>query len=60
MVNREGTSLFKIDKDYLEKKLRLIDILEYLNTNPTLSNCLALKGGTAICLDFPLILTLII
>ena len=54
--------MFKIDKDYLEKKaedlgyvrdnlekmLRLIDILEYLNTNPTLSNCLALKGGTAI------------
>ena len=54
--------MFKIDKDYLERKvedlgyvrdnlekmLRLIDILEYLNTNPTLSNCLALKGGTAI------------
>ena len=54
--------MFKIDKDYLEKKaedlgyvrdnlekmLRLIDILEYLSTNPMLFNCLALKGGTAI------------
>ena len=62
MVSTEGTSLFKIDKDFLEKKaeelgyvrdnlekmLRLINILEYFNTHPMLAKCLALKGGTAI------------
>jgi predicted nucleotidyltransferase component of viral defense system len=35
-------------RDTLEKVTRLADILEYLNTNPTLKDCLALKGGTAI------------
>ena len=35
-------------RDTLEKVLRLADILEYLNTNPLLSETLALKGGTAI------------
>lgn len=35
-------------RDNLEKVLRLCDILQYLNTNPLLSNHLALKGGTAI------------
>jgi len=32
----------------LEKVYRLADVLEYLNTNPVLKDCLALKGGTAI------------
>ena len=35
-------------RDTLEKVLRLADILEYFNTNPLLSETLALKGGTAI------------
>lgn len=35
-------------RDTLEKVTRLADILEYLNTNPILRDCLALKGGTAI------------
>ena len=35
-------------RDTLEKVTRLADILEYLNTNPILKDCLALKGGTAI------------
>ncbi len=32
----------------LEKVLRLIDVLEFINGNEKLSSCLALKGGTAI------------
>jgi len=35
-------------RDTLEKVYRLADVLEYLNTNPLLSEHLALKGGTAI------------
>jgi len=35
-------------RDTLEKVYRLVDILEYLNTNPILKDSLALKGGTAI------------
>lgn len=35
-------------RDTLEKVTRLADILEYLNTNPTVKDSLALKGGTAI------------
>ncbi len=35
-------------RDNLEKVYRLTDILEYVNQNPLLKECLALKGGTAI------------
>src|SRR5690554_4100913 len=35
-------------RDTLEKVYRLVDILEYINTNPILKDSLALKGGTAI------------
>lgn len=35
-------------RDNLEKIVRLVDILDYFNTNPILSEQLALKGGTAI------------
>lgn len=35
-------------RDNLEKVYRLTDILEYVNQNPLLKDCLALKGGTAI------------
>lgn len=35
-------------RDNLEKVYRLVDILEYLNTNPLHKESLALKGGTAI------------
>jgi len=35
-------------RDNIEKVIRLVDILKYFNTNPLLSNALALKGGTAI------------
>ncbi|MCI1734983.1 MAG: nucleotidyl transferase AbiEii/AbiGii toxin family protein [Bacilli bacterium] len=35
-------------KDVLEKSLRLIEILRFLNQNPYFENLLALKGGTAI------------
>jgi len=35
-------------RDTLEKVTRLVDILDYLNTNPILKDNLALKGGTAI------------
>jgi len=35
-------------RDNLEKILRLVDILNYFNSNPLLSCKLALKGGTAI------------
>lgn len=54
--------LYKYDKNYFEKKVRqtgfirdnlekvyrLVDTLEYLNTNPLHKKSLALKGGTAI------------
>ena len=43
-------------KDNIEKVLRLIDILEFLNTDKRLEGKLVLKGGTAINLaviDFP-------
>ncbi len=43
-------------KDNTEKVLRLIDVLEFLNTQPEIKGKLALKGGTAINLtvvDFP-------
>ena len=35
-------------RDTLEKALRLVDILKFFETDPLLSNRLALKGGTAI------------
>lgn len=35
-------------RDTLEKVIRLMDILEYLNTSPVLKDSLGLKGGTAI------------
>lgn len=35
-------------RDTLEKVVRLVDILEYLNTNPLTKEYLVLKGGTAI------------
>lgn len=35
-------------RDNLEKVVRLVDILEFINANPFLSERLALKGGTAI------------
>jgi predicted nucleotidyltransferase component of viral defense system len=35
-------------RDTLEKVARLVDILDYFNTNPILKDNLALKGGTAI------------
>jgi predicted nucleotidyltransferase component of viral defense system len=55
-------SLYRYNKDYfeqqahktgfirdnLEKIYRLVDILEYINRNPLLKDCLTLKGGTAI------------
>jgi len=39
-------------RDTLEKVIRLTEILHFLNTEPALSNRLALKGGTAINLVF--------
>lgn len=35
-------------RDSLEKVLRLVDVLEYINQNPLHKDCLVLKGGTAI------------
>ena len=35
-------------RDTYEKVFRLTKVLEYFNDDPTLSKCLALKGGTAI------------
>lgn len=35
-------------RDTYEKVFRLTKVLEYFNNDPTLSKCLALKGGTAI------------
>ncbi|MBI9095100.1 MAG: nucleotidyl transferase AbiEii/AbiGii toxin family protein [Sphaerochaeta sp.] len=35
-------------RDTLEKVFRLTEILSYINENPIMKNCLALKGGTAI------------
>lgn len=35
-------------RDTLEKVFRLTGILSYINENPIMKNCLALKGGTAI------------
>ena len=35
-------------RDTLEKALRLVDVLAYLNANPLTKDKLALKGGTAI------------
>lgn len=35
-------------RDTLEKVLRLIEILDFVNVDPLLANSLALKGGTAI------------
>lgn len=35
-------------RDNLEKVLRLVDVLQYIAQNDKLSNCLVLKGGTAI------------
>lgn len=60
--SKGAKSLYKYDKSYFEKRsketgflrdnlekvFRLADILEYINKNPLLKECLALKGGTAI------------
>ena len=35
-------------RDTLEKVYRLTKILQYINSNPLMKDCLALKGGTAI------------
>jgi predicted nucleotidyltransferase component of viral defense system len=35
-------------RDTLEKVYRLVEILRYINSNPCMKDCLALKGGTAI------------
>ena len=35
-------------RDNLEKVLRLTDVLQFIASNPKLSDCLVLKGGTAI------------
>ncbi|MCM1088401.1 MAG: nucleotidyl transferase AbiEii/AbiGii toxin family protein [Muribaculaceae bacterium] len=35
-------------RDTLEKVYRLTRVLQYLNSNPLMKDCLALKGGTAI------------
>lgn len=35
-------------RDTLEKVYRLTKVLQYINSNPLMKNCLALKGGTAI------------
>lgn len=35
-------------RDTLEKVIRLVDVLEFINTHPMLKDTLALKGGTAI------------
>ena len=39
-------------RDTVEKVLRLADILDYLNTNLLTKDTLALKGGTAINVNF--------
>lgn len=39
---------FNFNKDNLEKVIRLLDILKFINTNPSLNGKLVLKGGTAI------------
>jgi len=44
----EKAKELNFNRDTLEKVLRLVDILEFLNTNPLTKNTLALKGGTAI------------
>ena len=38
-------------RDNLEKVLRLVDVLQYIAQNDKLSDCLVLKGGTAINLS---------
>ena len=35
-------------RDTLEKVVRLSEVLDYINSNPIMKGCLALKGGTAI------------
>ena len=35
-------------RDTLEKVVRLNEVLDYINSNPIMKGCLALKGGTAI------------
>ena len=37
-------------RDTLEKVYRLTRVLQYINSNPIMKDCLALKGGTAILL----------
>lgn len=41
-----------VQKQTLERVLRLIDVLEFINTDIYLKDKLALKGGTAINLTF--------
>lgn len=41
-----------VQKQTLEKVLRLIDVLDFINTDKYLKEKLALKGGTAINLTF--------
>jgi len=35
-------------QDTLEKVVRLSEVLDYINSNPIMKGCLALKGGAAI------------
>lgn len=60
LYNREYVDFIAVKtgfiKDNVEKVLRLIDLLEVINTLPAFTGKLALKGGTAINLsivDFP-------
>ena len=41
-----------VQKQTLERVLRLIDVLEFINTDIVLKDKLVLKGGTAINLTF--------
>ena len=50
---RRGSACLIIQKqnfirDTLEKVVRLSEVLDYINGNPIMKGCLALKGGTAI------------
>ncbi len=47
MLTKQAKTL-GFQRDTLEKALRLVDILKFFETDPLLSNRLALKGGTAI------------
>jgi len=44
----EKARKYNFVRDTIEKVLRLVDVLAYLNANPITKDNLALKGGTAI------------